>query len=262
MDAADLTAIRAEIDAIDTVIHEQLLARSRIIDRLIEAKLSAPTQSAFRPSREVAMMARFKARHTGILPFVALESLWRSLIATFTYVQAPYTVHGDISEPSLSGINSAQDRIRYCFGFHVPYQPHRTADDVIEAVASYSSDHSSDLGVVTLHETVTPWWKALVGAHAPKILAQLPFWDLADSPLSAHERAAWVVAANPPTPEWVEGVKNLCLSLVETPQAEDCILAEHNGLYFVETLLPNGTAFQEAVQNRHATILGFVARLS
>ena len=43
------------------------------------------------------MMRRLVERHHGILPLDTVESIWRVIIATFTHVQAPYSVHADLT---------------------------------------------------------------------------------------------------------------------------------------------------------------------
>src|SRR6266542_958269 len=92
-----LTDLRREIDRIDEAMHGLLMERGEIIDRLIAAKQTQETGSAFRPAREAEMMRRLVERHKGILPLDTAESTWRVIIATFTYVQAPYAVHADLS---------------------------------------------------------------------------------------------------------------------------------------------------------------------
>ena len=47
-----LTDLRHEIDRIDASMHELLIERSQIIDRLIAVKQTQETGSAFRPARE------------------------------------------------------------------------------------------------------------------------------------------------------------------------------------------------------------------
>src|SRR5215813_12062504 len=81
-----LADLRKEIDRIDEGMHNLLIERSEIIDRLIATKKSQETGgSAFRPAREAEMMRRLVQRHTGILPLDTVESIWRVIIATFTY---------------------------------------------------------------------------------------------------------------------------------------------------------------------------------
>ncbi len=73
------------------------MERGEIIGRLIKVKRTADSGSAFRPAREADMMRRLVERHRGILPLDTAESIWRVIIATFTYVQAPFKVHADMT---------------------------------------------------------------------------------------------------------------------------------------------------------------------
>ncbi|MGB6656581.1 MAG: chorismate mutase, partial [Methylovirgula sp.] len=115
-----LADLRAEIDRIDARMHEILMQRGEIIDRLIAVKARAGSGSAFRPGREADMMRRLVARHQGILPLDTVESIWRIIISTFTFVQAAYSVHGDVS----GGDAPLRDCCRFHFGFTVPFVPH------------------------------------------------------------------------------------------------------------------------------------------
>src|SRR5437764_5114703 len=92
-----LSDLRREIDRIDETMHRLLMERGEIIDRLIAAKQSQETGSAFRPAREAEMMRRLVERHQGLLPLDTAENIWRVIIATFTFVQAPFCVHADLS---------------------------------------------------------------------------------------------------------------------------------------------------------------------
>src|SRR5215217_1110511 len=139
------------------------------IDRLIAVKKTSETGSAFRPGREAAMMRALAARHAGLLPLDTAEGIWRVIIATFTYVQAPFAVHADVS----GGDAPMRDTARFHFGFSVPYRPHESAAAVIAAVAAARGD----LGIVRLDQGVSAgaWWRDLVGARRPKVIARLPF---------------------------------------------------------------------------------------
>src|SRR5438874_3703198 len=88
-----LQELRKEIDTIDGEVHRLLMARGDIIDRLISVKQTQEVGSAFRPAREASMMRELVQRHRGILPLDTIESIWRVIISTFTYVQAPFSVH-------------------------------------------------------------------------------------------------------------------------------------------------------------------------
>jgi chorismate mutase len=173
---AILGELRVEIDRIDAEVHGLLMARGRIIDRLIAVKARQGGGSAFRPGREAEMMRRLAERHEGLLPLDTVESIWRIIIATFTYVQSNYCVHADISGRDAP----MRDSERFHFGFTVPYVPHHGAAGVIEAVAR----SAGDLGMFRVDGGVTsgPWWKRLTLPEAPKIIARLPFVERPDHP--------------------------------------------------------------------------------
>jgi chorismate mutase len=175
-DAPSLADLRKEIDRIDEAMHRLLMERGEIINRLIASKKSQESGSAFRPAREADMMRRLVQRHRGILPLDTAESIWRVIISTFTHVQAPFTVHADLS----AGDALMRDSARFHFGFTVPFVTHVGAAGVVEAV----SESKGDLGLVPAFATTHggAWWTALEFDSAPKIIARLPFIDRADHP--------------------------------------------------------------------------------
>jgi chorismate mutase len=175
-DRPSLEALRADIDRIDEEMHALLMRRGDIIDRLIAVKRTQESGSAFRPAREASMMRRLVDRHRGILPLDTVEGIWRVIIATFTYVQAPFSVHADLS----TGDALMRDSARFHFGFTVPFVPHMGAAGVVTAV----SQSKGDLGLVPALGVAGTgaWWTALEFDGAPKIIARLPFVDRADHP--------------------------------------------------------------------------------
>ena len=176
--AGGLAELRGEIDRIDASMHALLIERSEIIDRLVSVKRSRATEggSAFRPAREASMMRQIVDRHRGILPLDTVEGIWRVIISTFTYVQAPYAVHADLA----SGEAAMRDTTRFHFGFTVPFVAHMGAGGVVTAVAG----SKGDLGLVPAFAApgAGPWWTGLEGESTPKIIARLPFVERADHP--------------------------------------------------------------------------------
>src|ERR1051325_8146183 len=166
-----LADLRREIDRIDEGMHRLLMERGDIIDRLIATKKTAESGSAFRPAREADMMKRLVELHRGLLPLDTVESIWPVIIAAFTYVQGPFSVHADLS----AGDAAMRDSARFHFGFTVPFMTHMGAAGVVEAV----SESKGDLGLVPAFATAHggAWWTALEFASAPKIIARLPFVD-------------------------------------------------------------------------------------
>ncbi|MFY9967999.1 MAG: chorismate mutase [Roseiarcus sp.] len=171
-----LGGLRSEIDRIDSAMHELLIERGLIIDRLIEIKARQGGGSAFRPAREASMMRTLAERHRGRLPLDTVESIWRIIISTFTYIQASYNVHVDVSR----GEAAIRDSARFHFGFTVPCVAHRSAADVIAAVA----ESSGDLGMFPLDggPEAGAWWTRLAPPPAPKVIARLPFVERPDHP--------------------------------------------------------------------------------
>jgi chorismate mutase len=169
-----LAELRKEIDAIDEQVHRLLMARGDIIDRLIQVKQTQEVGSAFRPAREASMMRHLVERHRGILPLDTIESIWRVIISTFTYVQAPFSVHADVSV----GESAMRDSARFHFGFVVPYVAHFSAAAAVDAVAR----SKGDLALVSAVSSRSPWWNGLEADGAPKIIARLPFLERADHP--------------------------------------------------------------------------------
>jgi hypothetical protein len=120
------------------------------------------------------MMRRLVERHSGILPLDTVESIWRVVIATFTYVQAPFSVHADFS----AGEPAMRDCARFHFGFTVPLVGHMGPAGVLAATAA----SGGDLGLVPVQGTGGVWWAALEEDGAPKIIARLPFVERRDHP--------------------------------------------------------------------------------
>jgi chorismate mutase len=179
-----LDALRRDIDRIDAQMHHLLIERSEIIDRLIAVKGTAQSGSAFRPCREASMMKALAERHQGRLPFSTVEHIWRTIIATFTHVQAPYKVH------VYNGVDARrmQDIARFQMGFDVPLCHHATADDALRALGAAAGD----LAILPLNAPQSAWWDGLGGTNQPQIMAVLPFVQH-----GAGQGVEAVVLANP-----------------------------------------------------------------
>jgi chorismate mutase-like protein len=171
-----LLDIRNEIDRLDASMHTLLMERSQVIETLIKVKKTGESGSAFRPAREAEVLRRLVERHKGLLPLDTVESIWRVIISTFTYVQAPHAVHADITGDAAA----IRDTARFHFGFTVPFITHNSASDVIRTV----DQSKGDLGIFRLDQSADagPWWRMLERANAPKIIARLPFIDRPDHP--------------------------------------------------------------------------------
>jgi chorismate mutase len=178
-----LAELRMEIDRIDGEMHDLLIARGEIIDTLIAVKARQGGGSAFRPGREADMMRVIAARHRGRLPLDTVESIWRVIISTFTFVQSHYSIHADLS----GGDAAMRDSARFHFGFTVPLLGHANPGETIAAVAgSARQDGGGDLGMLRAAWRAGDerWWESLAAEGAPKIIARLPFVERPDHPAS------------------------------------------------------------------------------
>ncbi|MCP4384667.1 MAG: chorismate mutase [Hyphomicrobiales bacterium] len=167
-DARTLADLRQNIDAIDGELHRLLIDRAAVIDTLIRVKGTTVAANAFRPGREAAMMRRLVADHTGALPIATVEHIWREIITTFTRLQTRFSIATDIS----SAPEGMRDLARFYFGFSVDVESMPDPNAVVARVAQ-----NYDLGLVGLGEPEAngAWWRDLVGAAAPRVMAHLPF---------------------------------------------------------------------------------------
>jgi hypothetical protein len=102
------------------------------------------------------------------MPLSALEHIWREIISTFTYLQAPFSLHlesGD--DPALM-----HDLAHFHFGFTVPVADCKSAEEVVRAV----DGSDADLGLVRLQYQgrSAPWWDMLDADNGPMIISRLP----------------------------------------------------------------------------------------
>src|ERR1700724_578890 len=179
-----LEVLRKEIDAIDEQVHRLLMARGDIIDRLISVKQTQEGGSAFRPAREADMMRRLVQRHRGILPLDTVESIWRVIISTFTYVQAPFSVHADLS----AGAAQMRDSTRVHFGVTVPFVERA---DHPAALPVFVLSRIADDAMVT---EVEVWSMRVAGWSAAAAEALGPLAEVVAAPDRAFDGAALLVS--------------------------------------------------------------------
>jgi chorismate mutase len=209
-----LDDLRRDIDRIDAEMHALLIERGGIIDRLIAVKQgSTESGSAFRPKREADMMRSLLERHTGHLPLDTVESIWRVIISTFTYVQAPYRVHGAVS----GGAAAERDVARFHFGFTVPYIEHADAEGVIAAVAA----DPRDLGLVPV-ASEGAWWRALARSGSIQVIARLPFVERPGHPAAL---ATFLVGGTPAPGATADDIRLLAAETSGWSAAADSMVA-------------------------------------
>jgi len=188
--APALAMLRAELDRIDNSIHDLLLRRAAVVERV--ASEGGKGRVAIRPGREADIVRRLIARHTGKLPKRLLVRWWRELFAATTSMQGSYVVAVCETEAGSPFVQAAREH----FGALTPVRVYRTPSQAI-AELSAGTAIAAVLPMPAEGEA-SAWWTALLHRDDPRIhvIAKLPFW--APRPEGAPRVQALVAAAVPP----------------------------------------------------------------
>jgi len=187
--ADDLDALRNEIDALDDRMHELLMRRTEVVQRIASVKRrDGEPLSYMRPGREAVILRRLLARHQGELPKTVVARIWRELISALCRIQGPLKVAVLAPEKSVG----YWDMARRQFGSSTPMTLHRSAQNVLRAVAA----GGGTVGILPLphDDEQDPWWPHLAagGDTAPQVIGRLPF--LRDNSGQFEDVSALVVA--------------------------------------------------------------------
>jgi len=168
-DSKTLDALRRDIDEIDDGIHDLLMRRAAVVEKVGAAKRGSA--AAFvRPGREALVLRRILARHRGRFPAAAVVHIWREIFAALTALQGPFSVavHQPEGGPDYRRLARAH------FGATTPITSLAHAGHVVAAV----SDGSASVGVLPLpvEGDTEPWWRYLISARPDRarIVARLP----------------------------------------------------------------------------------------
>jgi chorismate mutase len=182
-----LTALRAELDRIDTAIHDLLMQRAKVVEHV--ARSGKP--AAFRPGREASIIRRLLERHRGSLPPASVVRIWRELLAATTSMQGGFSL--SVCDPEHGA--ALTQLAREHFGGLTPLRVHGSAG---QAMADVSQGVAS-VAVLPFPSDRDTWWVSLLH-HEPRlhIIARLPFW--AGRPEGSPTAQSLVVASTPPDP--------------------------------------------------------------
>jgi chorismate mutase-like protein len=188
-----LEELRREIDQIDNAIHDLLMRRASVVERIGLAK--GPEQGPFlRPGREAVILRRLTARHAGSFPMQAVARIWREMISAFTRLQGPFAAAVFAPEDRRGFWDVARDH----FGSLVPMTAVNTPAAALRAVA----DGTATVGVLPypVEDDSDPWWRFLVSSDSssPRIVARLPFCGRGNARGDDHD--ALVIALIPHEP--------------------------------------------------------------
>jgi chorismate mutase-like protein len=177
-----LAALRAEIDAVDSQLHDLLMRRTDLAVRVGEVKArvqplgGTPADGAkfIRPAREALILRRLVARHQGRLPKAVVVRMWREMISALLQVEGPFVV----AVQAPKGDTALWDLARDHYGSRVRITPLPGNADVFKAV----SRGKATVGILPMPRAGerNPWWPHLLAKDggAAHVMGRLPFGDI------------------------------------------------------------------------------------
>ena len=189
-----LSTLRLEIDGIDDALHDLLMRRAGVVQRV--AELGRAGKIPFRPGREANILARLLARHGGPLPRHAVVRWWREMFAAHISIETAFTIA--VCDPGGTGPYAAAAREHFgaLTALRVHPSPAQALGDVSRGLAT-----AAVLPMPVEEEpSQAAWWVALLHRDEPRIhvVGRLPFW--APRPEGSPTVQALVVAAAAPDP--------------------------------------------------------------
>ena len=164
-----LEGLRREIDTIDDQMHDLLVRRAEVAQRIREAKGAG--SAAYRPGREAQLLRRLVQRPSGPLSKSVVVQLWRELLGATTRLQGKFVV----AVYNREDRPHCRDLARHQYGRETPLTPFTSPVQVLNAVRK----REASAGVLPLpqEDDVEPWWPWLVtlGRGGPRVVARLPF---------------------------------------------------------------------------------------
>ena len=189
---SNLLDLRREIDDIDNAMHDLLMRRASVVDRVKDLKQS-DGDVIFRPGREAEILRRLTARHTGPLSRNIVVRIWRELMSAFVSMQGPFVV-AVWDNGGLGCWDVARDH----FGTETTMTRHQSAGAVLHAIA----EGTATVGVLPLPQDgeADPWWPAFSLGRDKRlqICARMPFASRGNS--RGIRSSALIVSATAPEP--------------------------------------------------------------
>lgn len=169
VDKDKLAALRREIDRIDDSIHDLIIERTKVVEKVRNAKRREKIK--IRPAREAEILYRLMNRHRGHFPKRELARIWRELIVATLRFEGPFSVAVYVGENGAGYTDMARDQ----YGSFTPISRHVSTRAVVEAVRNA---HAT-VGILPLprRDDEEHWWTLLVSEtpDTPRVIARLPF---------------------------------------------------------------------------------------
>ncbi len=163
--------LRRDIDVIDDEMHDLLMRRVEIVEKIGALKDAAPGDLYIRPEREARILRRLVGRHSGPFPAAVVARIWRELLASTTRLQGPFSVAVNAPEKSVGYWDMARDH----YGSATQMSLHRLANPVLNAV--FDGTVTVGLLPIPAQDDADHWWPKLIagGDVLPRVIARVPF---------------------------------------------------------------------------------------
>ncbi len=176
---SSLERVRRQIDQIDNDLHDLLMKRARLVDRISAAKARGGGGPVMRPEREAQVLRRLLGRNKGKLPPDVVARIWRELFPAMVRLQGPLQV---IVCPGSKPI-AVWDLARSQFGSATPMSVVKSPTQALRRVTLDRGRRGSIVAVVPAPgpRGVGLWWQRLAMDNdgKAKVFAKLPFVDTA-----------------------------------------------------------------------------------
>lgn len=220
-----LDDLRNEIDEIDEKVHDLLIRRAGLVER-IRAVKRLESIATVRPGREAFILRKLMARHQGNFPKGAIARIWREIIAGITRMEMPSY---RIAVYATDGDQGCWDLARDQFGAMTPMTGYASQRDVLRNV----DDGNATLGVLPYpaEGDTDPWWISLMVPDGLRIAYKLPFYMGTNARVTANgSTVAFAVGRILPEPS--EDDRTLLVLVTEEPLSRTALagLTERAGL--------------------------------
>lgn len=182
-----IDALRRDIDRLDDALHDLLMRRAELAERIGAAKRREGAPRSFmRAGREARIVRHLLSRHDGAFPRRAMLRIWREIISGTLSVEAPQSL---AMAPACDEAEATpyRDGVRDHFGSATPLAQRPDAQAVLDDLES----GAASVGVLPVPRAGTGagWWQRLAARPAPRVVVRLPVIDGAPAAPAAYALA-------------------------------------------------------------------------
>jgi chorismate mutase len=168
-DKQALADLRAQIDRIDSVLHDLLRERAEVIDHV--RRLKGKQHIYIRPGREAQMLRTLVGKPQGKIPEGLVVRLWREMISAFTLTEGSFKVAVTVPAKGPDLWDLSRD-------FYGSFTPLLESPSAIAAIKAVQTEKAA-LAVVPFPQAgeKDPWWPLLASdkQNVLTVFATLPF---------------------------------------------------------------------------------------